>query len=287
MNGLISQTQTSHRRVTHPPSIPVPAAMVFAAALIATVISGCGHKSTTATSQTSGASGAPTSATSGATGAPSPEAQQLLQDSSKATKALHSLHVNLATTNITTLPMESVDADVTNQPEGNAQAVGNATVRMQPKAPVVSKQFLVTKKTMYTKDDSGKYTSLGPAEKIYDPGIIMDKDKGLGNVIGKVASAQIAGKETIDGVATVKVTGTIDAAVIDPVVPQLGKGGGTLPVTLYITDVNAAGAGTTATSGAPAPSPNLVRMVIDKDQGHVTITLSAWGAPVTIPNPTG
>ncbi len=264
--------------------------MLFAAALIATVITGCGHKSTTATSQTSGASGAPTaSGTSGPAGASSPEAQQLLQDSSKATKALHSLHVNLATTNITTLPMESVDADVTNQPEGNAQAVGNATVRMQPKAPVVSKQFLVTKKTMYTKDDSGKYTSLGPAEKIYDPGIILDKDKGLGNVIGKVASAQIAGKETIDGVATVKVTGTIDAAVIDPVVPQLGKGGGTLPVTLYITDVNAAAAGTTATSGAPAPtvSPNLVRMVIDKDQGHVTITLSAWGAPVTIPNPTG
>ncbi len=185
--------------------------------------------------------------------------------------------------------MESVDADVTNQPEGSAQAVGNAMVRLQPKAPAVAKEFLVTNKTMYTKNESGGYTSVGPAEKIYDPGIILDKDKGLGNVIAKVGSPQIAGNETIDGVATVKVTGTIDAAVIDPVVPQLGKGGGTLPITLYIVDVNAAGASTTATSGAPAPapSPNLVRMVIDKDQGHVTITLSNWGAPVTIPNPAG
>ena len=82
-----------------------------------------------------------------------------------------------------------------------------------------------------------------------------------------------------------KVTGTIDGAVIDPVVPQLGKGGGTLPITLYIADVNAAGTSTTATSGAPAPSPNLVKMVVDKDQGHVTITLSAWGQPVNIPAP--
>lgn len=80
-------------------------------------------------------------------------------------------------------------------------------------------------------------------------------------------------------------TGTIDAAVIDPLVPQLGKGGGTLPITLYIVDVKAAG--TSTTPGGPAPSPNLVRMVVDKDQGHVTINLSAWGAPVTIPNPTG
>jgi hypothetical protein len=185
--------------------------------------------------------------------------------------------------------MESVDADVTNQPEGNAQAAGNATVRLQPNGAAVPKQFVVTNKTMYTKNETGSYTSVGPAEKIYDPGVILSKDKGLGAVIGKVQSAQMAGNETIDGVATVKVTGTIDAAVIDPVVPQLGKGGGTLPITLYIVDVNATGASTTATSGAPAPapSPNLVRMVIDKDQGHVTITLSAWGAPVTIPNPAG
>lgn len=50
-------------------------------------------------------------------GGSSPEAQQLLQDSSKATTGLHSLHVNLQTADINTLPMESVNADVTNQPQ--------------------------------------------------------------------------------------------------------------------------------------------------------------------------
>ncbi|WP_204803276.1 LppX_LprAFG lipoprotein [Mycobacterium riyadhense] len=272
MNGLISQAQISDRRGFRRAAVAVSVAAV----LFATFVAGCGHKSST--SQTSGASGSP--AATSASGAPSPQAQQLVADSSKATTALRSVHVNLQTTNITTLPMESVNADVTNQPEGNGQAVGDAMIRLQPRAPVVAKQFLVTNKTMYTKNEAGVYTSVGPAERIYDPGVILDKQKGLGAVIGKVGSPQIAGNETIDGVATVKVTGTVDAAVVDPLLPQIGKNGGTLPVTLYIADVKAAGA------PGPTPSPYLVRMVIDKDQGHVTITLSNWGAPVTIPSPT-
>nr|WP_269151277.1 LppX_LprAFG lipoprotein [Mycobacterium lacus] len=250
-------------------------------------VTGCGKKSSTATSQTPGASGtsSPASPTSGA---PSSQAAQLVQDCSKATTALHSLHVVLSTDNITTLPMESVDADVTNQPQDQGgRAVGNANVRLQPNTPAVAKQFVVTNKTMYTKNDDGTYTPMGPAQRIYDPGVVLSKDKGLGAVVGKVQSPQVAGNETINGVAAVKVTGTIDAAVIDPVVPGLGKGGGTLPIALYIVDVNAAGASPTATPGAPSrgPDPNLVRMVVDKDQGHVTITLSAWGQPVNIPNP--
>jgi hypothetical protein len=284
MNGLITQAQISHRRISRRLSTPA-VAILFAAALAATVITGCGSKSSTGTSQTSGAAGssaAPASpGASGTSAAASPEAQQLLQDASKATTALHSLHVNLQTTNITTLPMEMVNADVTNQPEGNGQAVGDAMIRLQPKSPAVPKQFLVTNKTMYTKNEAGAYTSMGPAEKIYDPGVVLDKNKGIGFVIGKVTGAQTGGNETIDGVATVKVTGMIDAKIIDPLVPQIGKNGGTLPITLYIADAKAPGA-----PGSP-PSPVLVRMVLDKDQGHVTITLSNWGAPVTIPNPTG
>ncbi len=250
------------------------------------IVTGCGKKSSTATSESPAASGT-TSSAAPASGTPSPQAAQLLQDCAKATKGLHSLHVNLTTTNITTLPMETVDASVTNQPQGNGQAVGNARVRLQPKAPAVSKDFVVTNKVMYTKNEDGKYTSVGPAEKIYDPGIVLDKDKGLGNVVGHVQNPQMAGNETINGLPTLKVTGTIDGAIIDPLVPQLGKGGGSLPVTLYIVDVNAT-ATTTPAPGAPAtPSPNLVRMVVDKDQGQVTITLSEWGQPVEIPDTTG
>lgn len=153
----------------------------------------------------------------------------------------------------------------------------NGAPRKKPNTPVVATEFLVTNKTMYTKR-GGDYVSVGPAEKIYDPGIILDKDRGLGAVVGQVQNPTIQGRDAIDGLATVKVSGTIDAAVIDPIVPQLGKGGGRLPITLWIVDTNAS---------TPAPAANLVRMVIDKDQGNVDITLSNWGAPVTIPNPVG
>ncbi|OBK11234.1 LppX_LprAFG lipoprotein [Mycobacterium asiaticum] len=290
MNGLISQAKFPHRLFSRRPSTQASAVIVFAAALLATLVTGCGGKSSTGSSSSSGApsssatsAASPTSgAASGTSGTPSPEAQQLLTDASKATTGLHSLHVNLQTTNITTLPMEMVNADVTNQPEGNGQAVGDAMIRLQPKTPAVPKQFLVSNKTMYTKDESGKYTSVGPAEKIYDPGVVLDKDKGIGAVVGKVKGAQSAGNETIDGVATLKVTGTIDPAIVDPLVPQIGKDAkGPLPVTLYIVDVKAPNA-----PGTP-PSPYLVRMVLNKDQGQVTITLSNWGAPVTVPNPAG
>jgi len=272
MIGLTDQAQISFNRTHRAPALRT-FAMVAAAALFATVIAGCGGKSSTA--QSSGAQSPAASGTSAA-GAPASQAGQLVQDASKATTALHSLHIILATTNLTTLPMESVDADVTNQPKGNGQAVGHASIRLAPQAAPVAKDFLVTNKTMYTKTDAGKYVSVGEAKKIYDPGIILDPDKGLGSAIGKVQNPQVAGNENINGVATVKVTGTIDSAVIDPIIPQIGKGGGNLPITLYITDVKA----------TPGGTANLVRMVVNKDQGDVTITLSAWGQPVNIPNPT-
>ena len=59
--------------------------------------------------------------------------------------------------------MEGVDADVTNQPKGNGQAVGHATVRLQPGDQPVAKDFLVTNKSMFTKNDAGAYISVGPA----------------------------------------------------------------------------------------------------------------------------
>ena len=44
-------------------------------------------------------------------------------------------------------------------------------------------------------------------------------------------------REKVEGVNTVKVTGTIDTAVIDPIVPRLGEKAGVLPITLWIYDV--------------------------------------------------
>ena len=95
------------------------------------------------------------------------------------------------------------------------------------------------------------------------------------------------GREGIDGVETVKVSGTIEAAIIDPVIPTLGQGGGTLPITLWIADVAPSATPTSVPSDAPSPGtgPNLVRMVVEKGDGNVDVTLSAWAKPVEIPSP--
>ncbi len=219
-----------------------------------------------------------------------PDAANILQASAKTTQTLHSVHVALTTTNLPDLPMETVNADVTNQPQGSARAVGDAKVRTQPGSPFIETSFVVTDKTLYTKNADGKYTSMGPAQKIYDPGIVLSKDKGLAHLIEQVQDPKVDGRETINGVATFKVSGTIDSAVVDPIVPRLGQGGGTLPIILWIADVPpAATPTTTLPSDAPSPGngPNLVQFVVNKDQGNVQVTLSNWAKPVDIPNPTG
>ncbi|KCG33126.1 lipoprotein LprF, partial [Mycobacterium tuberculosis KT-0056] len=83
MNGLISQACGSHR--PRRPSSLGAVAILIAATLFATVVAGCGKK--------------PTTASSPSPGSPSPEAQQILQDSSKATKGLHSVHVVVTVNN--------------------------------------------------------------------------------------------------------------------------------------------------------------------------------------------
>ncbi len=265
------------------------------AALFASVVTGCGSQSKTSESTTTGASGtsvisATTSATSGAP--QQPQGAQVIQESARTTQTLQSVHVALTATNLPKLPVSSVNADVTNQPQGSGRAVGDAKFRPTPNDPFVDTTFLVTDKTFYTKDADGKYVARGPADKIYDPGIILDKERGLANVIKNVKDPKVETRETINGVATVKVSGTIDASIIDPVVPTLGQGGGQLPITLWIADVFPSGTATPTTtlaSEAPSPGtgPNLVRMVVNKDNGSVDVTLSNWAKPVNIPSPTG
>jgi hypothetical protein len=287
MNGLTPQRQISHRRLSRRPSTSASFAILIAASLFALVMTGCGSKSSTGTSATTGASGS--SATTATSAAPTADAAKLVAESAKTTQTLHDVHIALTATNLPKLPVSSVNGDVTSQQQGNGQAVGDAKFRATPDAPFVDTQFLVTDKTFYTKGADGKYNSVGPSAKIYDPAVILDKDKGLANVIKNVQNPKVDGKETINGVATVKISGTIDSAVIDPVIPTLGQGGGTLPITLWIADVPPAATPTSIPSDQPSPGtgPNLVRMMVNRDQGSVDVTLSNWAKPVTIPSPTG
>jgi lipoprotein LprG len=288
---LIMNSLTPH---SHP---TVSRAVVIAAGatLFAGLVTACGSDSGTSTDETS-AQTTTTSAAAGATtsaaeSAPTPDAAQMLAESAKTTQTLRSIHLNLVATDLPNLPVERVDADVTSIEQGNGQAIGSADFRLAPDRPAVPTDFLVTEKTFYTMGPDGAWVSEGPSEKIYDPAVILDREKGLANLIGSVQDPTAEGDETIDGVETVKISGTVDAAVVDPIVPSMGEGGGQLPITLWIADVPPPDGTPASTIPSEAPSPgtgpNLVRVVIDKGDGSVDATLSKWAVPVTIPSPTG
>ncbi|WP_245650487.1 LppX_LprAFG lipoprotein [Nocardia harenae] len=248
-----------------------------AASLFAAILTGCGtDDSSTSTSTAATATG------------PLPDAAQIVQESARTTQTLQAVHLELEVENIQNLPVEKVDADVTNQPQGQGAAQGSATVRTKPDAPFVEADFVVVDKSMWVKLEDGKFADLGPSEKVYDPGIILDKDKGLANVIAKVQNPRVEGRESVEGTAVVKVSGTIDSAVIDPIVPRVGEGGGTFPITLYIADV-APPSTSAAAKPSDAPSagegPNLVRAVVQKGDGTINVTLSDWAEPVTVTKP--
>lgn len=251
---------------------------LLAASLIAALVAGC----------SSSDDGGDTTAAP-VTG-PLPDAAQIIQESSRTTQTLQSVHLDIQVTDVPNLPVESVSADVTNQPQGAGQAMGEAKVRTKPEEPFIDTKFIVVDKTLYTAVNSSSYAPVGPAEQVYDPGVILDKDKGLANVIAQVENPKAEGRETLDGIAVVKVTGTIDGSVIDPVVPRLGEGAGTLPITLWIADVpppSDAGSESTRPSDAASTGdgPNLVRAVVDKDGGTVEVTLSKWAEPVNVIKP--
>ncbi|MFC9660276.1 LppX_LprAFG lipoprotein [Nocardia sp. NPDC127606] len=263
---------TSRRRFARRSGIT---SVVAAAAVCAALVSGC-TKDDSATT----AGPAPTGQL--------PEGAQIVKESAKTTQTLHNVHLKINVKNLPDLPVETVSADVTNETQGSGAAMGEAKVKLTPEAAFTEAKFLVVDKVLYTQA-GGRYVPAGPAEKVYDPGVILDKDKGIANVIANIQNAKTEGREVIDGINTVKVSGTIDSAVIDPIVPRIGQNAGTMPITVWIQDTAPPASDSTKPSDAASTGdgPNLVRAVVKKDQGEVTVGLSNWAKPVNIIKPAG
>lgn len=267
------------------------AATFAAGAVAAGLLAGCGTSSDDkpATNETTSSS-----ADAAATSTTPPPAElpdvKIVEESAKTTETMPSMHIALVVTDLPEFPLESLNADVTNQPmETGGQAAGSARFRPTDDAEMTDTDFVVTGGKFYTKDASGKYQERGESKAVYDPAIILDKDLGLANVIRSVRNPKVEGREDVDGVPTVKVTGTISSAVIDPIMPTVGKDGGELPVTLWIVDVSPDEAPTTEIpqeEKSTGTGPNLVRIEVQKGDGKGEATFSKWAEEVTIPNPT-
>ena len=194
----------------------------------------------------------------------------LVEQSAQTTRLMQSAHIELKVDDqVRGLPVRSVKGDLTSNPAPAAQGEGTFRINNED----VDVTFIVADGQLFTQNDgSTEYKSLGEASKIYDPAIILDRERGLANLIANVKAPESEGTETINGVEAQKVSGTVDAQVLDPIFPTQGEGkfSGNLPVTLYI--------------DAKAPY-NLVKLTITVDSGEINLTTSEWQKEVSIPAP--
>jgi lipoprotein LprG len=165
------------------------------------------------------------------------------------------------------LPIESLEGDMTNTPAVAAQGTANIVFLGQRLEGV---DFVVVDGTLYAALTKGSYQDLGPAKDIYDVSAILNPVTGLANVLANFSDPKTDGRENIGGVDTVRVTGTVSAAAVNKIAPQIGA---TAPVpgTAWIREDG---------------KHELVQAKLDltKDSS-LTMTCSDWGKPVAVTKP--
>jgi lipoprotein LprG len=200
--------------------------------------------------------------------APLPDAASLLKDSQQTTAAQKSVHLELAVTGkIEALPIESVSGDLTNAPAVAAQGKANLLAFGQSFKDV---DFVVDDGNLYGALTPGSYTNFGPAADIYDVSAILSPDKGLANLLANVSEPKAEGRETINDVDAVKVSGKVSAEAVNAIAPQIAATG-PVPATMWIKEDG---------------DHDLVQAKLDTGPGvSLQMTLSDWGKTVTVTKP--
>lgn len=209
------------------------------------------------------------SSSSGSSEAALPDAATLLKDSGQTTTDQQSVHLQLAVAGeIKELPIESLNGDLTNAPAVGAQGKANIIFLGQKLEDV---DFVVTDGTLFaTITPNGAYQDFGPAADIYDVSVILNPETGLANVLANFADPKSDGRETVNGVETVRVTGEVSADAVNKIAPQIAATG-PVPGTAWI---------------RPDGNHELVQTKLEPTPGNtVTMTLSDWGKPVTVSKP--
>ena len=197
-----------------------------------------------------------------------PDAETLLQESNQTTRDLQSVHLLLTVQGeIAELPIESLEGDLTNTPAVAAQGKANLLFLGQRLEGV---EFVVSDGILYGALTAGSYQDFGPAADIYDVAAILNPDTGLANVLANFSDAEADGRESLNGVDTVRVKGNVSAEAVNGIAPQIGATG-PVPATAWIQEEG---------------DHELVQAQLEPSPGNsVTMTLSDWGKEVTVTKP--
>ena len=161
-----------------------------------------------------------------------PDAATLLKESNQTTKAQSSVHLRLAVQGeIKELPIESLEGDLTNAPAVAAQGKANILFLGQKLEGV---DFVVADGNLYGAITAGgSFQDFGPAADIYDVSAILNPDKGLANILANFSDPKADGRETLNGVETVRLTGTVSPDAVNKIAPQIAATG-PVPSTAWI-----------------------------------------------------
>ncbi|MGV0719012.1 LppX_LprAFG lipoprotein [Mycolicibacterium sp. XJ662] len=197
-----------------------------------------------------------------------PDASTLLTQSTETTKNQTSVHLKLTVQGeIPGLALESLEGDLTNVPA--VAAAGEANLLFMGSR-LQGVGFVVIDGTLYAAISAGAFQDFGPAADVYDVAAILSPEVGLANVLANFSDPKAEGRETINGVETVRITGNVTADAVNAIAPQIGATE-PAPATAWI---------------AEEDDHALMQITLQTaPEGSVTMTLSDWGKPVTVTKP--
>lgn len=198
---------------------------------------------------------------------PLPDAAAILKESSAATAELGSVHLSLSVTgSIENMPVVALDGDVTRQPDPAAKGYAKIAYRGAP----AYVRFVVFGGDFYVSQDRRRWIDYGPAANFYDAAAILSPDTGLADMLTAVVDPEVGGRETIEDVHTVRISGEVAADVAKKIVPQLHTGKRT-SCTLWIQETG---------------EHQLVALKLASGSDDaVQLTFSNWNEPVSVGKP--
>lgn len=161
--------------------------------------------------------------------APLPNADTLLAASSASMRTVRSVHFTLAVTgNLPSLPVTNAEGDL----DSAGRAAG--TAKLIEFGQLIEAKFVLINKTFYLLGPTGGWQRFPAtlAGNLFDPTVILDANRGVGHVFGNVKNARTVDEETVNGVSTYKITGTVSQDVLTPLLPGLNAGG---TATIWVT----------------------------------------------------
>jgi lipoprotein LprG len=102
--------------------------------------------------------------------------------------------------------------------------------------------------------------------------VILNPDTGLANILSNFTDPKADGREEINGVQTVRITGQVSADAVNKIAPKIAATG-TVPGTAWVREDG---------------NHDLVQAKLEPSSGNIIqMTLSKWNEPVSVEKPPG